>query len=240
MKHFRKPYLAFFLASLILLTSCNVDELTNENETFENFKFDFSLFNENKGKLIEIESFMLDNKYYLSRLELNNYILEQVNDFHNTNINFDNDLKTLKTSEDILNWLENNSDFNQQDISILKNLKSDLISIGLDEAISALEYNILEENLLDDYKIDKYQSIVNGVKLIEYQYPGFFTSDNLENARSCSWALAKLALAAASLVVACNPASAAATVGVSCYLAAAGYIAASASVGMECGDQNQL
>jgi len=92
---------------------------------------------------------------------------------------------------------------------------------------------------MDLYKFEKYQSIVNGVALIEYQYPGYFTSENSQGlaSRGCAWALFKLGLASAALVAGCSPPAAGASVGASCYIAATSFIAASASVGMECGDK---
>jgi hypothetical protein len=74
------------------------------------------------------------------------------------------------------------------------------------------------------------------VKLIEHQYPGSFTSQATAKSWRCAFALAGLALAGASLVAGCNPPAAAATVGVGCYLAATGFIAASVRVGLACED----
>ncbi len=131
-----------------------------------------------------------------------------------------------------------NTNFNERDIEILTNFSEDLISTDLDTAISILENTLSNQNL-DSSKFLKYQSIVTSVKLIEYQNEGFFTIDDetsstARNGWGCAWALAKLALASASLVAACNPPALGATVGTGCYLAATGFVAASASVGMAC------
>lgn len=61
---------------------------------------------------------------------------------------------------------------------------------------------------------------------------------NCEN-KSCftdTFVLFKLGLAAAALVGACSPPAMGVSLGWTCYLAATAFIAASASVGIECGD----
>lgn len=107
--------------------------------------------------------------------------------------------------------------------------------MGFDEAVSILENKISNESI-DSYKFEKYQSIVNGVALIEYQYPGYFTVENTQarGGWECAWALGKLALASAGLVGGCSPPAMGASMAWTCYVAAASFIAASASVGMAC------
>jgi hypothetical protein len=232
----RKPYLSIAMATIFLVTSCTNYDNEEINNELNNKKLSLDIFDTLKGQLLNINN--LSTLKTNSRLEQNNYILSQVNDIYDTNINFDDNLKDLDNAEDIFNWLKNNTVFNKNDIKILSNFSKNLTSKSFDNSVSILENEISDENV-DSFKFKKYQSIVNGVALIEYQYAGLFTTEieNQQKSPSCAWAIAKLALASAALVTSCNPAAAAATVGTACYLAAASFIAASASVGIACGDK---
>lgn len=237
LKTLRKPYLSLFLSGLILFVSCEQNDLNNEQN---NRKISLHPFETLKGQLMDVNKLNLNNSRteFNSRLEQNNYILSEVNSYYGTNIDFDDSLKSLNTEEDVYDWIKSNTTFNQKDVDRLKNFSTNLISLGFDEAVDILENEISDENI-DSFKFEKYQSIVNGVALIEYQNPGYFTSENSQGlaSRSCAWALFKLGLASASLVGACSPPAMGASVGWTCYVAATAFIAASASVGMECGDQ---
>lgn len=237
LKTLRKPYLSLFLSGLILFVSCEQNDLNNEQN---NREISLHPFETLKGQLMDVNKLNLNNSRteFNSRLEQNNYILSEVNSYYGTNIDFDDSLKSLNTEEDVYDWIKSNTTFNQKDVDRLKNFSTNLISLGFDEAVDILENEISDENI-DSFKFEKYQSIVNGVALIEYQNPGYFTSENSKGlaSRSCAWALFKLGLASASLVGACSPPAMGASVGWTCYVAATAFIAASASVGMECGDQ---
>jgi hypothetical protein len=237
LKTLRKPYLSLFLSGLILFVSCEQNDLNNEQN---NREISLHPFETLKGQLMDVNKLNLNNSRteFNSRLEQNNYILSEVNSYYGTNIDFDDSLKSLNTEEDVYDWIKSNTTFNQKDVDRLKNFSTNLISLGFDEAVDILENEISDENI-DSFKFEKYQSIVNGVALIEYQNPGYFTSENSQGlaSRSCAWALFKLGLASASLVGACSPPAMGASVGWTCYVAATAFIAASASVGMECGDQ---
>lgn len=196
-------------------------------------KFSFVTFERFKGKLMDIRSLDIPEKR--TRLEQNNYILNHVNKFYDTDIDYDKDLKKLNSSDKIFEWLVNNSNFNHTDVDILTNFSANLTTKNFDESILLLEKDLSNEKV-DKNKLEKYESIVNGIKLIEYQNKGFFTVESTQKSWGCAWAVAKLALATAGLVAGCNPPAAGASVGTSCYLAATTFIAASASVGMACGD----
>lgn len=240
LKTLRRPYFAIFLSTLMLFISCNENNLLEDQNVNDN-KFNFSFYENNKGNLLALDISKLNSSKTseISRLEANNIILEEVNKKYETDIDFDEELKQLNRPEEIFDWMIVNTDFNENDIEILTNFSENLISTDLDTAISILEKTLSNQNL-DTSKFLKYQSIVTGVKLIEYQNKGFFTIDDDSNVTrkdwGCAWALAKLALASASLVAACNPPALGATVGTGCYLAATGFVAASASVGMACKD----
>ncbi|MEZ7945968.1 MAG: hypothetical protein QMC07_09370 [Flavobacteriaceae bacterium] len=236
LKMLRKPYLSLFLSALILFVSCEQNDLNNEQN---NREINLHSFETLKGQLMDINKLNVNNSKteFNSRLDQNNHLLSEVNSYYGTEIDFDDNLKSINTEEEIINWLKINTPFDENDIDNLKNFSSNLTSLGLEESVSTLENEISNEDM-DLYKFEKYQSIVNGIALIEYQYPGYFTSENSQGlaSRSCGWALFKLGLASAALVAGCSPPAAGASVGASCYIAATSFIAASASVGMECGD----
>ncbi|GEM50775.1 hypothetical protein EB1_05650 [Empedobacter brevis NBRC 14943 = ATCC 43319] len=210
--------------------SISKSENLNSKSSIANVKFSFDTYERFKGKLLDINN--LDIPQNTTRLEQNNFILNHVNEHYNTAIDFDKGLKESKSSKEIFNWLTKNTTFNEVDVSILTNFSSNLVSMSFDDAVLLLEEELSEQEI-DVFKFEKYQSIVNGVKLIEYQNKGFFTIQS--NGWECAFALGKLALASASLIIACNPPALGATVGTACYLAAASFIAASASVGLACG-----
>ena len=230
------PFIMLILAMAI--TACSSENNDANNELI-NKKLSLNTFETLKGQLLDINDL---NKRALktgsySRLEQNNHILSQVNEFYGTQIDFDDSLKELDSAEEIFNWLKINSTFDQNDIDILTNFSSDLTSVGFDEAVSILGNKISNESI-DLYKFEKYQSIINGVALIEYQYPGYFTVENkntqAKGGWGCAFAVGKLALASAALVGACSPPAMGASMGWTCYVAATAFIAASASVGMAC------
>jgi len=243
-KTLRKPYLSFFLSAIILFVSCEQNDSYNElnsldinniNSKKTTRKISLHPFETVKGQLMDINNINSLRKTFDSRLEQNNSILSEVNDYYGTNIDFDDSLKSINTEEDVYDWIKSNTIFNQEDVDRLKNFSTNLISFGFDEAVGILENEISDEKI-DSFKFEKYQSIVNAVALIEYQNPGYFTSENFLSKRgSCAWALFKLGLASASLVGACSPPAMGASVGWTCYVAATAFIAASASVGA-CGD----
>jgi len=228
-----------YIPFIMLIFAITIIACTSENDVINNEAINKNIslntYEQFKGQLVDINKF---NKSRVnSRLEQNNHILSQVNNIYGTDIDFDDSLKELDSPEEIFSWLKSNSDFNQNDIDILTNFSSNLTTQSFDAAVSILENEISDETV-NSFKFEKYQSIVNGVALIEYQYPGFFTVETVTYQKSeswgCAWAVAKLALASASLVAACNPPALGATVGTGCYLASTGFVAASASVGMAC------
>ncbi len=238
LKILRRSYLSIFMASLILFVSCNGNELILENEleqASENLKFNFSFYESNKGNLISLESFKFDNKSSLSRLEINNLILDEINSQLGTSLDYSTSFKQLDSYEAISNYIYENEIMDENEMQILTDFNTNLSTLEISEAITVLEEDVKDANL-SSFKTEKFQYLANVVLLIENQNPSFFT-DNTQQ-RSCWFAVAKLALASAALVAACNPATAAATVATACYLATASFIAASATVGIECGDNN--
>lgn len=232
----RKPYLSLVFSALILFVSC---EQYDSNDELKDKELNFNKFESVKGQLLDINKINVINLKTdsFSRLEQNDLILNQVNDYYDSNIDFDESLKKLNTTEEIFIWLKTNTNFNQNDIDNLSEFSSDLTSLGFDDAVLILENKISNDNI-DTYKFEKYQSIVNGVDLIEYQYPGFFTTETYHSDGDCAWAIFKLGLAAAALAGACSPPALGASVGWTCYLAGVSFVAASASVGMACGDDD--
>jgi hypothetical protein len=218
MKNISIKSIATFFSFLMILVSTAQYNHSNDKNVSVVKEFSFETFNRLQGKLINIETIEISEKQ--TRLELNNEILRQVNEYHQTEIDFDNELKKLKTAEKIFDWLTVNTDFDESDVDLLKKLSEDFTSKKFDNAISNLEIG-LSKNDISAEKFNKYQSIVNGVKLIEHQYPGSFTSQATAKSWRCAFALAGLALAGASLVAGCIPAHASLIGGILCHAAVA-------------------
>ncbi len=238
LKTVRKPYVAILMASLILFVSCNGSELIqhNEVESLENFKFDFSLYENNKGNLIGLESFKFNNKSSLSRLEINNIILDEINNQLGTDLNYGDSFKSLEltSSDNVENYFISNNLINETEKLILNDFHLNLNNLELYDAINILEEDVNNANL-DATKKGKFEYLANVVQLIEYETSGFFSSTTHQ--KSCLSAVIGLVFAFAGLAAGCNPAVAAATLGWGCYIAAANYIRASIIVGLECGDE---
>ncbi|WP_438968639.1 hypothetical protein [Nonlabens sp.] len=237
MKNLGIKSIATFFALLMIFTSTaqtfSISKSTFETQASER-TFDFSTYERFKGDIIDIKKLDIPTK--VSRLEQNKSILEQVNNIYETEVNFDEELMTLNTSEKIFSWLVENTNFNEKDVLLITNYSNNLVSNGFEKASKTLSEQ-LSKHSIESVKFEKYQSIVNTVKLIEYQYPGTFTTETVQKGGwGCAFAIAKLALATASLAVACNPPALGATVGVGCYLAGTGFVAASVSVGLACKD----
>lgn len=240
-KTLRKPYLSIFLASLMLFASCSGNEILNENEAEQNSefsKFDFSFFEKNKGNLIDMKSFNFDNKSSLSRIEINDKILNEINNQLGSELELSTDFKELELDsfESVSNWAINNGTMDEIDIQILTDFNQSLSQLELSQAISALETDVKNSNL-SSFKVQKFQYLANVVKLLENERAGFFVSNSNFQQKSCWGAAIGLAFASAALVLACNPPAIGATVGAACYLAGANFIRASITVGLECGEQ---
>jgi len=233
-KTLRKPYLSIFLAILIIFTSCSGDEFIDNNELEKSqSKFDFSFFNKNQDNLIDMKSFKLHNKSSLSRLEVNNIILTEINDQLGSELDFSTSFKELELDsfDSVSNWIYTNQSLNELDMQILIDFDTNLKVLELTDAIAILENDVNNANL-NSFKIDKFEYLANVVKLIENETPGFFTTQQ----KSCWGATIGLAFAAGALALACNPPALGATVGAACYLAGANFIRASIMLGLECGD----
>jgi hypothetical protein len=159
MKNISIKSIATFFSFLLILVSTAQYNHSNDKNVSVVKEFSFETFNRLQGKLINIETIEISEKQ--TRLELNNEILRQVNEYHQTEIDFDNELKKLKTAEKIFDWLTVNTDFNESDVDLLKKLSEDFTSKKFDNAISNLEIG-LSKNDISAEKFNKYQSILNG------------------------------------------------------------------------------
>jgi len=147
LKNLRKPYLSVFLAFLILHVSC---EKYDMNSKLEKTKFDYSLFNTYQGKLLSINlKNTLKKQAELSRLEVNDAILEEINLQLGTYLDYSTDFKSLEinTPKDITNWGLNNDILDSQDVTILNDFIDTTLSNGVEIALTDLEENVLQNEL---------------------------------------------------------------------------------------------
>jgi hypothetical protein len=218
------------------ITEANASVMKNKGTTqksADNLIFSFDTYDrfQDEVYLADITN-ISDN---LTRLEANNIILADVNTNYQTSIDYDNSLKSidLNSKTEISQWLLNNTQYNAVDIGFLEKFSDNLVKSDIDAAVSILQSDLNDANISSS-KFANYESLVNTIKLIEFQSPGTFTIDNGQKSWGCAWAFAKVGLAAASMVVGCSPPAAGASVGVSCYLGATAFVAASASLGSSC------
>jgi hypothetical protein len=188
-KTLRKPYLSIFLASLMLFASCSGNEILDENvaeQSSEFSKFDFSFFEKNKGNLIDMKSFNFEKKSSLSRLEMNDKILNEINYQLGSELELSTDFKELELDsfESVSNWAINNGTMDKIDLQILTNFNKNLSQLELSQAIIALETDV-KNSELSSFKIQKFQYLANVVKLLENERAGFFVSNSNFQQKSC-------------------------------------------------------
>ena len=184
LKNLRKPNLSIFLAFLVFYVSCEKYDI---NSKISKTKFDYSLFTTYQGKMLDIDlKITKKNQAKLTRLEINDAILEEINLQLGTNLDFDNDFKSLEitTGNEITDWGLNNSILDSNDIIILNDFVDTILANGVEVALVELENNVLQNNMdLSPTKIQKYEELANTVKLINAEDPELF--DNNLQSKNC-------------------------------------------------------
>lgn len=228
----RNPFTAIILAFLVLFVSC---EQYDQNFETGNSSFDYSLFETYKGKMLSIN---FNNKLYkqettseLTRLELNNLILNDVNSQLNTNLDYANNFKSLDISstENIINWSLDNNVIDEIDAEILNSFTESFSNNGLEVALTDLETRVLQSNNLSSFKVEKYEQLANTARLMENQDPGLFSQGD-----GCIGAIIGLIFAVVALILACPTVPMGGVTAPACYFAAVNFIRASVTVGNEC------
>jgi hypothetical protein len=131
LKILRKPFSSILLSTLMLFVSCEKNNLNIELSENEIRLYPFEKL---KGQLIDINQLNLkDSKIeFNSRLDLNNFILSEINNYYDTDIDFDDELKSLSSAEEIFNWIKANTLFNQNDVDNLRFFSSNLTTLNFD------------------------------------------------------------------------------------------------------------
>jgi len=165
----------------------NLCEKYDINSKISKTKFDYSLFTSYQGKMLDIDlKITKKNQAKLTRLEINDAILEEINLQLGTNLDFDNDFKSLEitTGNEITDWGLNNSILDSNDIIILNDFVDTILANGVEVALVELENNVLQNNMdLSPTKIQKYEELANTVKLINAEDPELF--DNNLQSKNC-------------------------------------------------------
>jgi len=119
LKSLRKPYFAIFLASLVLFVSCEQYDDLNADDA----KFDYSLFNTYKGNLLDINLLNFLRTEDLSRLELNQAILNEVNLQLDTELDYNTNFKSLEitSAQEVMDWGVQHNLLDSKDAEILNN-----------------------------------------------------------------------------------------------------------------------
>lgn len=232
-KLLRKPYLAMLLAGLVLFVSCEQYQLKSDTDEA---KFDYSLYYTYQGKMLSVnlkKALKVQNN--ISRLELNEAILDEINLQLGTDLDYSVDFKSMeiKSSTEVMDWGLQNNLLDDKDVTILNDFISSTVSNGIENALSGLEADVFKNMELSVSKVQKYEELANTVRLINEENPEIFDS-NLDG-RSCLWAVIGIIFAFVALVLACP--STVPTGGLTapaCYWAAANFIRASIVLGKEC------
>ena len=93
----------------------------------------------------------------------------------------------------------------EADLSILTTFYTNINTLTLDDAIANLEQDVQHASL-NSFKSEKFEYLANVVQLLQEEDPNLFLENSGRSNADCAAALARLALAFASLVAACNPA----------------------------------
>ncbi len=175
----RKPYLALFLGSLILFTSCNPNQL--ELATVKN-KVDYSAFEKIKNETKTIDRIIKKVKSQVetnkaSVLEVQSALLNEINAEFKTNLVLPPEVLAISTNElnsqQILEMALNYNWINKNDFELINSFSKDLQTEGFDKAISNYE-QIVETTSLSVEELTERNLFLNGVKALEHENPELF------------------------------------------------------------------
>ncbi len=197
-KFLRKPYLAMFLASLMLFASCSQYD-TELNEVKQSF--DYETFNTHKSSnhLDNIMNSLSKKSSKASVLETNKLILSEVNDELGTDVDLPDSALSMSVdmdANDIYDIALTNGWLEVKDIELAKEFSEDVETKGFDSAVENYQNKVLILNLSND-KFAKSNLFINTVKTLNYENPGLFSTNT--NTQAKGWyrcALASVALAA--------------------------------------------
>ena len=135
-----------------------------QNRTLNFQSLIFLFLKKNKGNLIDMKSFNFDNKSSLSRIEINDKILNEINNQLGSELELSTDFKELELDsfESVSNWAINNGTMDEIDIQILTYFNQSLSQLELSQAITALETDVKNSNL-SSFKVQKLQYPANVV-----------------------------------------------------------------------------
>ena len=204
LNYIRKPYLAMFLASLMLFVSCTqYDSIVTKEQNFN-----YKAFDEFKSKGFQIDLSSIKNSS-VSLVEKQKAILNQVNAELGTDLTFpDKAIELINyDAEEIYEVSLKEGWMTQQDVDLTNEFLLNIRTDGIDIAISKYEKTILKLSLSDEKFAEK-NIFLNIMKSINYENPNFFKADLLNKsiqAKSEVWykcAAAVVALTAATLSLA--------------------------------------
>ena len=135
-----------------------------QNRTLNFQSLIFLFLKKNKGNLIDMKSFNFENKSSLSRIEINDKILNEINNQLGSELELSTDFKELELDsfESVSNWAINNGTMDEIDIQILTDFNQSLSQLELSQAITALETDVKNSNL-SSFKVQKLQYPANVV-----------------------------------------------------------------------------
>ena len=178
----RKPYLAFFMAIVMLFMSCEQYDVPEEIQKTEN-KFDDTFFEQNKNNPVfdEIDTEIKKNLSKLQKqnaLQRNEAIFNIVNAKTGNTINFNPILELLELSgEQILNESLQRNLITKNEFNLTTSFLSTFREKGIDLAISNYKEAVLKMSL-NKKQFAKKNMFVNTLKFIAYKNPSLLEKTN--------------------------------------------------------------
>ncbi|MGB2223482.1 MAG: hypothetical protein ACPHZC_03545 [Flavobacteriaceae bacterium] len=212
-KTLRKPYLATFLASIILFISCEQNSL----DSVEN-AFNYSVHKEliETTSAVDINNMLNINSSSAKSNSINRNldVIDNINNYYNSDLSLPNELlgMTDYNPQEVVTTALNNGWMNQYDLNLMDQFESDFQSLGFDGALENYENTVLSLEL-NDAEFSKKNLVANALKSMNNYYPEIFSSSSEFSKYSRGWGcfraaaaliLSSVGLASCVTVVACG------------------------------------
>ena len=199
---FRKPYLAVFLASLLLFVSCNQYDFDSTNRSFD---YSAAIFAKENNISYNVKKYTDLNLSRTSISEVLNQILYDANSIYETSIEIPDEALLLAFEDSIqekgleLGYILN------EDISLSNSLEANISNIDFQTALSVFEDEVHSMDLSkEEFKV--YNDLANILQIAQDNNVSILDSQiNNRSVYKCLLALVSLGIAYARLGM-CNPA----------------------------------
>lgn len=177
MKIIIKPYIAIFLASLVLFASCSQYESTPPNQSFD---YEANSFFKSNQSLINLVTLNQKQQKSVPTKDISLQIMNNLNKELGTNISHPNlALDLIDYDRDqILNLSLNKGWINQNDIDLNNAFLNDIENYNFDIALANFEKTVLKLNL-SNLEFEKQNLFANIVKSFNDIDPSLFNAKTI-------------------------------------------------------------